>query len=135
MPEERSSQMSKCAFPPWLLNNRHTSFTLIKIKFSLPLLLLHFLYASTFINSFILLLLYSFIHLFFFESANSPSSPSTLVRLPLPLASPPCRHRASLMVSLRRLAQARSSPARRVSFVSPCPSACAARPQNVARVE
>lgn len=36
MPEERSSQISNCAFPPWLLNNSHTSFTLIKIGFSLP---------------------------------------------------------------------------------------------------
>lgn len=115
MPEEQSSQMSNCAFPLWLLNNSHTSFTLIKINFLLPLLLLllPFLYTSTFTTSLLL-------------SLNSPSSLSAL----FPLPSPPCPL-ASLIVPLSLSSGTFLTP-RHVSFVSLYPPACAARRQNIA---
>ena len=87
MPEEQRSQMSKCAFPPWLLNNRHRSFTLIKIKFLLPLLLLHFLYASTVTLSFFPLL---------YSNSIFPVCPCSASSS---LSLPPCPH-SSLIVSL-----------------------------------
>jgi len=83
------------AFPLWLLKNNHTSFTLIKMKFLLPLFLLPLLYTSTSTISHLVHLL---------------SSLSLGLIIPcLPLSS--FLHvLLFLSLSLCHLAQARSSP-------------------------
>lgn len=106
--------MSKCAFPLWLLKTIHISFTLIKIKFSLP----HFpppllYYFFSFYSSSRLFLI----------SASSLSALS-------PLSSPQCPL-ASLIFSLSLSSGTFLTP-RHVSFVSLYPQACAARRQNIA---
>lgn len=92
--------MSKCAFPLWLLNNSHISFTLIKIKVLLPLLLLFSLHVTFTIFFPLQLLLPSHISEFSMLSLYPPSAFSPTVFLFDPLAS----------LSLCHLAQARSSP-------------------------
>lgn len=123
MPEEQNSQMSKCAFPLRLLNNSYTSFTLIKIKFLFPLLLLPFLYTSTFTASFLVLHLSPSVS----EFSIFPVYPLSVFSQ---LSSPPCPL-ASLIVSLSLCSGTFLTP-RHVSFVSLYPPACAARRQNIA---
>lgn len=106
-----------------ILNNSHTSFTLIKIKFLLPFLLLTFLYASTFTTSFLLHLLSSTVSEFSIFSVYPPSAF-------FPLYFPLCPL-SSLIVSLSHSSVTFLTP-RYVSFVLFYPLACAARQQNIA---
>lgn len=113
MPEEQSSQMSKCAFPPWLLNNNHTSFTLIKIKFLLLLFLPRCLYTSVTTTCF---------------SLNYPPSFSSVSRPPIQFAS--MSSFFSLIVSWSLSSGTFLTP-RHVSFVLVYPSVCASWWQNI----
>lgn len=115
--------MSKCAFPLWLLNNSHISFTLIKIKVLLPLLLLFSLHVTFTIFFPLQLLLPSHISEFSMLSLYPPSAFSPTVFL---FAS------SCFFVSLSLSSGTFLTP-RHVSFVSLYLPACAAQQQNIAQ--
>lgn len=114
--------MSKYAFPLWFLRNSHTSFTLIKINFLLPFILLPFLYTSTFIASFHLHLLSSTASQFSIFCVYPPSAFSPLCFSLCPLSS--------LIVSLSSSSITFLTP-HYVPFVLFYPRTCATRRQNI----
>lgn len=120
MPEEPSSQMTELAFPLWLLNNTHTSFTLIKMTVlftHLPLLSLSPFFFS-------LLCCFCFCSLFplshYLISLSSWSRPLHFTSLSTLYSS--LSSSTLLLTVFPSLAQARSSPLHHVSFVSLYPA-------------